>query len=224
MENKENVMPQGSGGAQASLYQRRAYPRYYDSDADLEQFIGTKQLTLNFSTAANQVKNFLPEDSEDFWCTPDAKSVNNILMVKRYTCGIDFVHLKRINQKASASKFKYPASLTGSLISKLREIMLKLEVTPEGVIVLPDAPNATREDLAKESFWTGEDCIKLCAFYVKPYMSEYNTVMFRLHQRVPEKHYKTFNDNGATTIWFGPASSISLQVAEGLLQILKEIK
>lgn len=215
---------QGSSDGQKQTYPRRAYPRYYDSEADLEQFIGAKQLTLNFSPTTKQVKNFQPEDSEDFWCTPDAKSVNNILVVKRFSCGIDFVHIMRINQKASASKFKFPSSLTGSLISRMSDIMLKLEVTPDGIIVLPDAQHFSREDLAKESFWSGEDCIKLCAFYMKPYMSEYNTLMFRLHQRVPEKNFKSFTDNGMTTTWMGPASSISLPVAEGLLKVLKEIK
>lgn len=218
MDSKENNPPEGSSG------QRRAYPRYFDSEADLEQFIGAKQLTLNFTPTTKQVKSYLPEDSEDFWCTPDAKSVNNILVVKRFSCGLDFLHIMRINQKASASKFKYPASLTGSLVSRLSDIMLKLEVTPDGIIVLPDAPVATREDLAKESFWAGEDCIKLCAFYIKPYISEYNSLMFRLHQRVPEKNFKVFTDNGTTTTWFGPASSISLPVAEGLLKVLKGMK
>ncbi len=221
MDSQDNSL-QGSSGKPSHV--RRLYPRYYDTEADLDQFIGAKQLTLNFSPASKQVKNFLPEDSDEFWCTPDAKHVNNILVIKRFTCGIDFVHLMRINQKASASKFKYPASLTNTLLSKMKETMLKLEVTPDGTIVLPDAQNATRKELAEDSFWTGEDCIKLCAFYIKPYMSEYNCLMFRLHQRVPEKNFKTFTENGATTTWYGPASSISLQVAEGLLKVLKEIK
>jgi len=224
MDSKENSAPQSSSGSQRPTIQHRTYPRYYDSEADLEQFIGAKQLTLNFSPTTKQVKNVLPEDSEEFWCTPDAKSIHNVLVVKRFSCGLDFMHLMRINQKVSASKFKYPNSLTGVLIAKLSEIMLKLEVTPDGVIVLPDAPFVSREDLTKESFWTGEDCIKLCAFYMKPYMSEYNTLMFRLHQRIPEKNFRTFTDNGVTTTWMGPAASISLPVAEGLLKVLKELK
>lgn len=222
MDKENNPQKSGSENSQPL---RRKYPRYYNSESDLEQFIGAKNLLLDFTPTTKQVKIFNPEDSEEFWCTPDVKSINNVLLVKRFSSGFDFVHLMRLNAKTASTKFKFPASFIGTLISKLSEIMLKLEVMPDGTIILPGSTfPTTREELSKDAFWSGENCVKLCTFYMKPYMSEYGSLMFRLHIRVPERSFRTFTENGATTAWMGPASSISLSVAEGFLKVLKEIQ
>lgn len=160
------------------------------------------------------------------WSTPGTITAGKTLYVKRFKSEYeDNIHLLRINQRSEGTKFQFPSFFIPDVIARLNAILNKVEDNGEGKCSLVGCENVTNwYEFTSDSFWAGGDSIKVSQFRMKPYISSFGTLNFRLWNEIDEEYYKTFENSHGTFTWRGPMASISLHACRKLVSALEKLK
>ncbi len=222
METPENSS--GSDSKTNAPERKRPYPRYFSKE--VEELIAPKNLTLNFTPKTSKCSSAVVENNDEFWTTDGTIPVgnSNILLVKRYRDGLsDYVYMLRLNTMGgnNGSKLKFPSFWSSTLVKKMEETIARFERDPEGRVSLPECQEVTpRDELSEDSFWeTG--ALRIANIRIKPFLSEFGTLTFRIWMEVDSKFYRTYENENGVTIWKGPQCNISTDCYVGLMEALK---
>lgn len=166
------------------------------------------------------------EDNTLFWSTPGVISVGNGIYVKRFKNEYhDNIHILRTSSKSGGTKFKFPSYFIPNVVFRLEAIFNKLELDANKKWTLPGYEKITSwDEFSSETFWSGEDEVRIFDFRIKPYLSSYGTLQFRMWNAVDEEFHKTFENKNGTYVWRGPMTSYGLEACKGLVSALKKLK
>ncbi len=166
------------------------------------------------------------EDSDAFWTTPDVQSAGDTVLVKRFKNETDDnVHIMRLNKDYPGSKFKFPSTFLTALVDRTKAVLGQLELGEDNKWKLAGCESiSSLKVLSTDEFWTGDNCIKIVKFRIKPYVSPYGTVQFRLWQEVEEGQYKTFETAEGSRTWRGPAISLGVGAMKKLAAALEKLQ
>lgn len=203
---------------------KRAYPRYFDSNSE-----ATKSLVLDMKPQASNVIThnvIFPENTREFWQAPDVYLIQRTLAVRRYTTGLfDYIYLNRQTSSQNEVKFQIPTSKIGLLINWMESIKNRVKLNADGKRGLPDHTEVTLySDITSKDFFKHKDTFNCETFYIRPFLSAYGSLQFRMLEELDEDFHRTIESNTGFFNWCGPSSQISLSVFLGLLKVLKTIK
>lgn len=188
-----------------------------------------KNLTLSFTPRMRvrvlsnaKPEPVFPENTDEFWTSGNVRAVGDTLLVKRHREGIfDYIHMAKITS-FGRSTFKFPTSMIDMLISRMEYMLKLIEVDEDNNVYYPGITEPTPYDqLADERFWNDDTVIKLMKYRLRPFISQYGKLCFRMLMEVPEQH-KRYNMGKLS--WSGPSASISFDSFRELLSLLREIK
>lgn len=212
--------PPGTSAAPGAPARIRAYPRYYDKE--VEELIFPKKLNFEFTPKTSRVSSAVDETSTDFWATPGTIPVGNTVLLKRVKDGMtDTVYMLRINalNSSGGTKIKFPSFWISTLVKKMEQIIQRLEPDSDGAMSLPECQAVTpKEDLDTDDFWRAPNVIKIARLMIRPFLSEFYTLMFRFHTEIDPKFHKEYKKP-----WRGPACSVSANTFIELADALKTL-
>lgn len=225
METPENSS--GSGSSQTNAPERkRPYPRQFSKE--VEDLIAPKELTLQFTPKTSKVSSNIVENNDDFWTTSGTIPVgnSNILLVKRYRDGLsDNVYMLRLNNMggANGSKLKFPSFWISTFVKRMGETINRFERDADGRMMLPEIQDVTpRDELAEDSFWDS-GALRIAKIRIKPFLSEFGTLTFRLWMEVDPKFHREYQNEKGVTAWKGPQCNISVDCYVGLKEALQTL-
>ncbi len=203
--------PPGTSTAPGAPARKRNYPRYYDKE--VEDLIFPKKLTFEFTPKTSRVSSAADENSDDFWTTPGTLPVANTVLVKRVKDGMtDTVFMLRLNARSTngGTKLKFPSFWISTLVKKMEQSIQRLEPNSDGQMSLPECQAVvSREDLNTPEFWKFPGAIKIARLMIRPYLSEFHTLMYRFHTEVDAKFHKVYENESGNILWNGPSCSVS---------------
>lgn len=166
-----------------------------------------------------------PENSAGFFASPNTITASSSLLVKRYTNGKeDTIHILRLNKGPKGSRFKFPALFASTVSKRLRETFNQLEQVGENGWKLPGLETPTAyDDLSEDHFWADKSTIRVVTFHIRPYISTYNKLMFRVWNAVDAANQKVYDNERGKVLWKGPVASLSLEEAKGLATALEQL-
>lgn len=223
--NKGEPSPPGTSTAPGAPARKRAYPRYYDKE--VEELIFPKKLTFEFTPKTFRVNSASDENTNEFWATPGTVPVGNTVLVKRVKDGMsDNVFLLRLNARSTngGTKLKFPSFWISTVVKKMEQILQHLEPNSDGQMAIPECQTVIpRDELSTDGFWQHPSTINIARLKMRPYLSEFHTLMFRLHTEVDSKFHKVYENESGDVMWKGPACSISASTFIELADALKTL-
>ncbi len=175
---------------------------------------------------SKEKKKQYPELHPSFWSTLGTIHVNDCLLVKRFSDGNDDnVYLLQDNYRMAASRFKFPSLFLSILIQRMEGYLKRLEYDDEYTWKLNGLSEITRwNDLRTNLFWNGPEAVKIQRFHMRPYISEYGTLTFRLWNEADEDEDKGASDSDENIVQCrGPVASIGVSAFKELLKALKRL-
>lgn len=186
-----------------------------------------KNHTLNFTPrvrvpVVNNPLPAFPETTDEFWTSGPVQAIGDSLLVKRHRDGaFDHVHLAKITTYGR-SLFKIPTSMVETLVSRMEGLLMQIEVDESGKYHYPGITEPTpQDDLADDYFWNEEVTIKIVKFRLRPYLSIFGKLTFRMLMEVSDEHKRY---NLGKVCWAGPSSALSFDNFRALLEVFKGIK
>lgn len=160
-----------------------------------------------------------------FWSTPGTICIGKNLHLKRFQDEFDdSVHILRIDKNSNGKTFKFPSFFISTLILRMKEIWNKLEQGADQKWKLPGYDKVTEwNEMTSDEFWNGPDSIKIAQFRMKPYLSSYETMQFRIWNEIDKEFHRTFENEKGTVVWRGPVATITLDSFKKLLSALENI-
>lgn len=166
-----------------------------------------------------------PEDDVMFW-SEGVYTIGDAILVKQFAnSDIDNVHIMRINKLYGASKFKFSSNEIPELVKKINEVVDKVVLGEDKKWKLAGCEKISSwEYMLTDDFWSG-DYIKVEQFRIKPFLTEKDTLQFRLWQELDtEEPVIVKNKDGTSRIWRGSVATIGVSELKKLSAILEKLK
>lgn len=164
-----------------------------------------------------------PEQTAGFFASPNTIAAGACLLVKRYANGReDTIHILRLNKGPKGSRFKFPAMFAGTVSKRLLELLELIKQDGDTKVPGLETPTAY-DELCDDAFWTGPNSIRVVMFHMKPYLTTYKKIMFRIWNAVDPVNQKVYENEGGRVVWKGPAASLTIEETMGLAHALDKL-
>ncbi len=165
------------------------------------------------------------EQSAGFFASRGTIAASASLLAKRYSNGNDdTIHILRLNKGPKGSRFRFPALFVSTVSKRLNAVLDQLQQVGENGWKLPglDTPS-TYDDLSDDQFWADGNTIRVVQFHIRPYITTYNKLMFRMWNAVDPINQNVYDNEKGKVIWKGPVASLSVIEAKGLAAALDQL-
>ncbi len=165
------------------------------------------------------------EQSAGFFASRGTIAASASLLAKRYSNGKeDTIHILRLNKGPKGSRFRFPA-LFVSTVSKRLNALLE-QVTNEGYNdwKLPGLDAiSSYDELGEDQFWDDKSTIRVVQFHIRPFVTTYKTLMFRMWNAVDPSKQKVYDNDKGKVIWKGPVASLTVEETKRLATALEQL-
>lgn len=168
---------------------------------------------------------FRPEQMDHFWTTIGVIQVGKNVMVKRCFDGLlDNTYISRKNVKSDHNTvFKIASFCLKDLISYMEGMLAKISISSLGIHQLAGLPLLLATQIDGNEFWSeGEDTFHMNELWMKPYLTDWGMIQFRVWNQVPERLHRHFQDGSPA--WTGPRCSLTMPVFLELVGVLKHLQ
>lgn len=158
---------------------------------------GCKLASLSSSSpkASPKPHLFRPEKESKFWSTPGVIQAGSTVKVKRFLDGLlDSTYIARKNSfNGNYTIFKIPNFNVWPLTVYMEGILQKVIIDPFGNQVIPGYDISTpTNQLNNKTFWQdGRDTFHALNFWMKPFLSEFGTIQFRIWEEIAVQKHKS---------------------------------
>lgn len=164
------------------------------------------------------------EQSPGFFASAGTIAASANLLVKRYSNGReDTVHILRLNKGPKGSRFRFPSLFLSTISKRLNELLEQVNKVGDNWKLPGLETPSSYDDLSDEQFWADKKTIKIVQFHLKPFITPYNKLMFRLWNAVDPSNQKVYENEKGKIIWKGPVASLTLEETRALATALETL-
>lgn len=165
------------------------------------------------------------DQSPGFFASPGTIAASASLLVKRYANEReDTIHILRLNKGPKGSRFRFPSLFASTVSKRLFDVLEQMEQVGDSNWKLPGLETtSTYEDLSEDQFWMDKYAIKVVMFHVRPYITSYNKLMFRMWNAVDPANQKVYENDKGKVLWKGPVASLTVDETRGLATALLQL-